>query len=56
MRMFLQEQIGIAKSRLDTLPDISAQQRLNFEMSVRMLQRSLADRERGVEKIHRLAQ
>lgn len=49
----LQEQIGIAKSRLDTLPDISAQQRLNFEMSVRMLQRSLADRER-VEKIQGL--
>ena len=49
----LQEQIGIAKTRLGTLPDISAQQRLNFEMSVRMLQRSLADRER-VEKIQGL--
>jgi len=49
----LQEQIGIAKTRLGTLPGISAQQRLNFEMSVRMLQRSLADRER-VEKIQGL--
>lgn len=49
----LQEQIGIAKTRLATLPGISAQQRLNFEMSVRMLQRSLADRER-VEKIQGL--
>lgn len=49
----LQEQIGIAKNRLGTLPGISAQQRLNFEMSVRMLQRSLADRER-VEKIQGL--
>ncbi len=49
----LQEQIGIAKTRLDTLPRISAQQRLNFEMSVRMLQRSLSDRER-VEKIQGL--
>jgi hypothetical protein len=49
----LQEQIGIAKGRLSTVPGISAQQRLNFEMSVRMLQRSLADRER-VEKIQGL--
>ena len=49
----LQEQISIAKTRLGTLPGISAQQRLNFEMSVRMLQRSLADRER-VEKIQGL--
>ena len=49
----LQEQIGIAKSRISTLPGLSAQQRLNFEMSVRMLQRSLADRER-VEKIQGL--
>ncbi len=49
----LQEQIGIAKARLATLPDISMQRRLNFEMSVRMLQRSLADRER-VEKIQGL--
>jgi hypothetical protein len=49
----LQEQIGVAKARLGTLPGISAQQRLNFEMSVRMLQRSLSDRER-VEKIQGL--
>jgi hypothetical protein len=49
----LQEQIGVAKVRLRTLPGISAQQRLNFEMSVRMLQRSLSDRER-VEKIQGL--
>ena len=46
----LQDQIGIAKARLASLPGISMQKRLNFEMSVRMLQRSLSDRER-VEKI-----
>ncbi len=49
----LQEQIDIAKTRLSTLPNISMQKRLNFEMSVRMLQRSLSDRER-VEKIQGL--
>jgi hypothetical protein len=49
----LQEQIAIAKTRLSTLPGISMQRRLNFEMSVRMLQRSLSDRER-VEKIQGL--
>jgi len=49
----LQEQIGIAKARISILPDISMQRRLNFEMSVRMLQRSLSDRER-VEKIQGL--
>ena len=49
----LQEQIGVAKARLSTLSDISMQRRLNFEMSVRMLQRSLSDRER-VEKIQGL--
>jgi hypothetical protein len=49
----LQEQIGIAKTRLATLSGVSTQKRLNFEMSVRMLQRSLADRER-VEKIQGL--
>jgi Type IV secretory system Conjugative DNA transfer len=49
----LQEQIGIAKTRLASLADVSMQRRLNFEMSVRMLQRSLADRER-VEKIQGL--
>jgi hypothetical protein len=49
----LEEQIGIAKARLASLPGISMQKRLNFEMSVKMLQRSLADRER-VEKIQGL--
>jgi hypothetical protein len=49
----LQEQIGIAKTRLASLAGVSTQKRLNFEMSVRMLQRSLADRER-VEKIQGL--
>ncbi len=49
----LQEQIEVAKARLITLPNISMQRRLNFEMSVRMLQRSFADRER-VEKIQGL--
>jgi hypothetical protein len=49
----LQEQIGIAKTRLASLSGVSTQKRLNFEMSVRMLQRSLADRER-VEKIQGL--
>jgi DNA segregation ATPase FtsK/SpoIIIE-like protein len=49
----LQEQIRLAKERLSTLARISMQKRLNFEMSVRMLQRSLSDRER-VEKIQGL--
>jgi len=49
----LEEQIGIAKTRLVSGPGISMQKRLNFEMSVKMLQRSLADRER-VEKIQGL--
>jgi type IV secretory pathway TraG/TraD family ATPase VirD4 len=49
----LEEQIGIAKARLASAPNISMQKRLNFEMSVKMLQRSLADRER-VEKIQGL--
>jgi hypothetical protein len=49
----LQEQIKAAKARLETMPGISMQRRLNFEMSVRMLQRSFADRER-VEKIQGL--
>jgi DNA segregation ATPase FtsK/SpoIIIE-like protein len=49
----LQEQIDIAKARLATLTNISMQKRLNFEMSVRMLQRSFSDRER-VEKIQGL--
>jgi hypothetical protein len=49
----LEEQIGIAKARLASAPRISMQKRLNFEMSVKMLQRSLSDRER-VEKIQGL--
>ena len=49
----LEEQIGIAKTRLSTMPGISMQKRLNFEMSVKMLQRSFSDRER-VEKIQGL--
>jgi len=49
----LEEQIGIATARLKELPGISMQRRLNFEMSVRMLQRSFSDRER-VEKIQGL--
>jgi len=49
----LAEQIGVAKARLASVPGISMQKRLNFEMSVKMLQRSLADRER-VEKIQGL--
>ena len=49
----LEEQIGVAKARLASVPDISMQKRLNFEMSVKMLQRSLSDRER-VEKIQGL--
>jgi hypothetical protein len=49
----LQEQIAVAKARLATSPGISMQKRLNFEMSVKMLQRSLSDRER-VEKIQGL--
>jgi hypothetical protein len=49
----LQEQIAVAKARLASSPGISMQKRLNFEMSVKMLQRSLSDRER-VEKIQGL--
>jgi Type IV secretory system Conjugative DNA transfer len=49
----LQEQIEIAKTRLSSLQGVSMQRRLNFEMSVRMLQRSFSDRER-VEKIQGL--
>jgi hypothetical protein len=49
----LQEQIAAAKERLALAPGISMQKRLNFEMSVKMLQRSLSDRER-VEKIQGL--
>jgi hypothetical protein len=49
----LQDQIKAAKARIATLNGLSMQKRLNFEMSVKMLQRSLQDRER-VEKIQGL--
>jgi type IV secretory pathway TraG/TraD family ATPase VirD4 len=49
----LQDQIKAAKTRIATLTGLSMQKRLNFEMSVKMLQRSLVDRER-VEKIQGL--
>ncbi len=49
----LQEQIKAAKARITTLTGLSMQKRLNFEMSVKMLLRSLQDRER-VEKIQGL--
>jgi hypothetical protein len=49
----LEEQIAAAKERLASVSGISMQKRLNFEMSVKMLQRSLSDRER-VEKIQGL--
>jgi Type IV secretory system Conjugative DNA transfer len=49
----LEEQIAAAKERLASAPGLSMQKRLNFEMSVKMLQRSLSDRER-VEKIQGL--
>ena len=49
----LQAQIETAKTRLATVPGVSTQKRLNFEMSVKMLLRSLSDRER-VEKIQGL--
>jgi hypothetical protein len=49
----LQDQIKAAKARIATLTGLSVQKRLNFEMSVKMLLRSLQDRER-VEKIQGL--
>ena len=49
----LQDQIKAAKARIATLTILSVQKRLNFEMSVKMLSRSLQDRER-VEKIQGL--
>ena len=49
----LEQQIRMARERIDTLPGISAQKRQNFDMSVRMVKRSLEDRER-VEKIQGL--
>jgi hypothetical protein len=48
----LEEQIAVARERL-AVTEISAQKRLNFEMSVKMLERSLEDRER-IEKIQGL--
>ena len=49
----LEEQIAAAKARLSSVAGISMQKRLNFEMSVKMLERSFSDRER-VEKIQGL--
>jgi hypothetical protein len=49
----LAAQIDAAKRRIISLPNVSMQMRLNFEMSVRMIKRSLADRDR-VEKIQGL--
>ena len=49
----LGEQIAAAKARLASVPSLSMQKRLNFQMSVKMLERSLSDRER-VEKIQGL--
>jgi hypothetical protein len=49
----LREQIFVARSRLQTLQGVSQQRRLNFEMSVKMLQKSFEDRER-VTKIQGL--
>ena len=49
----LEQQIQLAKQRIETLNGISAQKRQNFDMSVRMVKRSLQDRER-VEKIQGL--
>jgi hypothetical protein len=49
----LNEQIAVARSRLDTEIGVNHQRRLNFEMSVRNLQQSFQDRER-VPKIQGL--
>jgi hypothetical protein len=49
----LAEQIAIAKARIERLPGMSMQMRLNFEMSVRMIKKSLTDKAR-VEKIQGL--
>jgi hypothetical protein len=40
------EQIAIARARVQTLEGVSNQRRLNFDMSAKMLLRSLQDRER----------
>ena len=49
----LKEQIGIARSKLETEIGVNSQRLLNFEMSVRNLQQSFEDRER-VPKIQGL--
>jgi type IV secretory pathway TraG/TraD family ATPase VirD4 len=49
----LSDQITLARDRVAGMEGISAQQRRNFDMSVRMIARSLEDRER-VEKIQGL--
>ena len=49
----LEEQIKLASDKVKENASISAQQRRNFDMSVRMIRRSLQDRER-VEKIQGL--
>jgi len=49
----LRDQIAIARTRLQSLHGVSHQRRLNFEMSVKMLQKSFEDRER-VTKIQGL--
>ena len=50
---FSNEQVRLAKERIETLGGMTAQKRQNFDMSVRMVKRSLQDRER-VEKIQGL--
>ena len=42
----LSEQICIAQERIENMPSISLTMRLNLEMSVKMIRKSLADRER----------
>ena len=49
----LRQQVEIATERIRTLPGLTAQKRQNFDMSIRMVQRSFADRER-IEKIQGL--
>jgi hypothetical protein len=49
----LAEQIAAANTRIGQMPEVSMQMRLNFEMSVRMIKKSLGDRDR-VEKIQGL--
>jgi len=49
----LEEQIRIASGKVKASTNLSTQQRRNFEMSIRMIRRSLQDRER-VEKIQGL--